>query len=88
VVPAFLSFALSLSSYLSMKLFYDSGLQPEAKCLPKSIFGALILRSFLVGSRDSSAYTASVNSTAKTFPDNVVSEVNPVNLAVTLVELS
>jgi hypothetical protein len=88
VVPAFLLFALSLSGYLSMNFCYDSGLPPEAKCLPKSNFAALILRSFLVGPRGSSAYTASVNSTTKIFPDNVVSEVNSVNLAVTLVELS
>lgn len=67
------AFMFLISGYLGMKFFYDSGLPPEAKSLPNLIFGALILCSFLVGSGGSSAYTASVNSTAKTFPDKVVS---------------
>ena len=44
------------------------------KALPNLIFGALILCSLLTGLGGSLAYTASVNSTAKTFPDTAVSE--------------
>ena len=77
------AFLFLISGYLGMKSFYDSGLPPETKSLPNLTFFALILCSFLVGSGGSSAYTASVNSTAKTFPDTVVRQVS---LAVTLVE--
>ena len=67
------SFIFLISGYLGMKYFYDSGLPPEEKSLPNSILGALILCLFLVGSGGSSAYTASVNTTAKNFSDRVVS---------------
>jgi MFS family permease len=67
------AFIFLISGYLGMKHFYDSGLPPEAKSLPNLIFVALILCLFLVGSGSSSGYTASVNTTAKTFPDKVVS---------------
>ena len=67
------AFIFLISGYFGMKYFYDSGLPPEAKSLPNLIFGALIVCLFLVGSGGSSAYTASVNTTAKTFPDKVVS---------------
>ena len=82
------AFIFLISGYLGMKYFYDSGLPPEAKSLPNLVFGALILCLFLVGSGGSSAYTAAVNTTAKTFSDKVVSvQVESiVNLAVTLVE--
>ena len=69
------AFIFLIGGYLGMKYFYDSGLPPEVKSLPNLIFGALILCSFLIGSGGSSAYTASVNTTAKTFPDKVVSQV-------------
>lgn len=82
------AFIFLISGYLGMKFFYDSGLPPEAKSLPNFIFGALILCLFLVGSGGSSAYIASVNTTAKTFSDKVVSSSESiVNLAyVTFVE--
>ena len=73
-----------ITGYLGIKSFYNSGLPPETKNLPDLIFFALVLCSFLVGLGGSSAYTASVNSTAKTFLDMVV--VSQVSLAVTLVE--
>ena len=78
------AFLFLITGYLGIKSFYSSGLPPETKNLPNSIFFALVLCSFLVGLGGSSAYTASVNSTAKTFLDMVV--VSQVNLAVTLVE--
>jgi predicted ribosomally synthesized peptide with SipW-like signal peptide len=72
--PRILLVALSYSLLLGHEIFYDSGLPPETKSLPNLIFFALVLCSFLVGSGGSSAYyTASVNSTAKTLPDTVVS---------------
>lgn len=67
------AFIFLISGYLGMKYFYDSGLPPEEKSIPNLIFGALILCLFLVGSGGSSAYTAAVNTTAKTFSDKVVS---------------
>ena len=78
------AFLFLITGYLGIKSFYGSGLPPETKNLPNLIFFALVLCSFLVGLGGSSAYTASVNSTAKTFLDMVV--VSQVNLAVTLVE--
>ena len=79
------AFIFLLSGYLGMKLLYDTGLPPDAKRLPNLIFGVLILCSLLVGSGGTLAYIASVNSTAKTFPDKAVSQAN---LAVTLAEFS
>jgi MFS family permease len=80
------AFIFLISGYLGMKFFYDSGLPPEEKSLPNLIFAALIVCLFLVGSGGSSAYTAAVNTTAKNFPDKVVSvQVESiVNLAVNL----
>lgn len=68
------AFISLISGYMGMKLLYDSGLPPDVKALPNLIFGALILCSLLTGLGGSLAYTASVNSTAKTFPDTAVSE--------------
>ena len=69
------AFLFLISGYLGMKSSYDSGPPPETKSLPDFIFFTLIpcSESLLVGSGGSSTYTASVNSTAKTFPDSVVS---------------
>ena len=70
------AFIFLISGYLGMRFLYDSGLSPDAKSLPGSIFATLILCSLLVGSGGTAAYAASVNSTAKTFPDKAVSQVN------------
>ena len=61
---------LSRSSHSSCLRFHI----PYRWLLPNLIFGALILCLFLVESGGSSAYAALVNSTAKTFPDKVVSQ--------------
>ena len=78
------SFIFLISGYLGMKHFYDSGLPPEVKSLPNLVLAALTLCLFLVGSGGSSAQAAAVNTTAKTFPDKVVSQLNQyVNMAMT-----
>jgi len=68
------AFIFLIGSYSGIRLLYDSGLPPDAKSLPTLTFGALILCLSLVGSGGTAAYDASVNSTAKTFPDSAVSQ--------------
>ena len=55
-----------------MKQLYDAGLPPHVNTLPVLIFVALILCTLLTGSGGTAADIASVNSTAKTFPDRMV----------------
>lgn len=55
-----------------MKRIYDAGLPPRVDTLPILIFVALILCTLLAGSGGTAADIASVNSTAKTFPDRMV----------------
>ncbi|KAF8812688.1 MFS general substrate transporter [Phlegmacium glaucopus] len=63
------AFIFLISGYSGIRLLYNSGLPPDVKSLPTLIFAALMLCSSLVGSGGIAAYNASVNSTAKTFPE-------------------
>ena len=56
-----------------MRYFYDRGLPEGVKTLSAGGFLALILCSYLTGAGGNGGLTSSVNSTAKTFPDEAVS---------------
>ena len=58
--------------YSGIRYFYDSGLPPDALSAPATVFYTLLLCSFLTGAGSSGGITSSVNSTAKTFPDQAV----------------
>lgn len=59
-----------------MKQLYDSGLPPRVNTLPILIFVALIVCALLAGSGGTAADIATVNTTAKTFPDRMVMSVD------------
>lgn len=68
-IPLACSFLFHIIGYAWMKQLYDAGLPPHAKTLPMMVFVALFLCTLLAGSGGVAADIASVNSTAKTFPD-------------------
>ena len=69
-----LCFAFLLAGYSSIKHLYDSGLPPGTSTLPALSFYILVLGNFLTGSGSIGGITSSLNSTVKSFPDEVVSD--------------
>ena len=63
-----------LGGYSGIKYLYDSGLPPGTNTLPSLSFYILVLCNFLTGCGSFGGYTGSLNSTVKSFPDEVVSE--------------
>jgi hypothetical protein len=58
---------------MGMRFLYDAGLPEGVKNLPILSFATLVLCSYLTGAGGNGGLTSSVNSTAKTFPDHMVS---------------
>ena len=71
-IPLACSFVFLLGGYSGIRYFYDSGLAPDAFSFPMISFCVLVLCSFLTGAGGSGGCASAVNSTAKTFPDQVV----------------
>ena len=76
-IPFVLSFAFLLGGYSGIKHLYDSGLLPGTSTLPALGFYMLVLCNFLTGIGSFGGITTSLNSTVKSFPDEVVSERAP-----------
>jgi hypothetical protein len=69
-----LSFVFLLGGYSGIKYLYDSGLPPGTSTLPALRFYILVLCNFLTGAGSFGGLTSSLNSTVKSFPDEIVSE--------------
>lgn len=67
------AFVFLLGGYMGMRFLYDAGLPEGIKSLPTLSFVTLVLCSYLTGAGGNGGLTSSVNSTAKTFPDHMVS---------------
>ena len=72
-----LSFTFLLGGYSGIKYIYDSGLAPGTSTLPALSFYMLVLCIFLTGSGSFGGLCTTLNSTVKSFPDEVVSEWAP-----------
>ena len=68
-----MSCALLLGGYSGIKHLYDSGLVPDTSTLPALSFYILLCK-FLTGSGGLGGLINSMNTTVKSFPDEVVSE--------------
>ena len=68
-----LSFAFLLGGYSGIKYLYDSGPPPGTSTLPALSFYILVLCNFLTGCGSFGGLSSSLNSTVKSFPDEVVS---------------
>jgi MFS family permease len=69
-----LSFVFLLGGYSGIKHLYDSGPPPGTSALPALSFYILVLCSFMTGCGSFGGVTSTLNSTVKSFPDEVVSE--------------
>ena len=69
-----LSIVFLLGGYSGIKHLYDSGLPPGISTLPALSFYILVLLNFLIGCGSYGGMTSTLNSTVKSFPDEVVSE--------------
>lgn len=69
-----ISFVFLLGGYSGIKHLYDSGPPPGTSTLPALSFYTLVLCSFLTGCGSFAGVTGTLNSTVKSFPDEVVSE--------------
>ena len=69
-----LSLAFLLGGYSGIKYLYDSGLPPGTSTLPVLSLYTLVFCSFLTGSGSFGGLSTTLNSTIKSFPDEVVSE--------------
>ena len=69
-----IGFALLLGGYSGIKYLYDSGRPPGTIALPALSFYLLVLCSFLTGTGGFGGFIGSLNSTIKSFPDEMVSE--------------
>ena len=69
-----LSFAFLLGGYSGIKYLYDSGLPPGTSTLPALSFYMLVFCNFLTGFGSFGGLSTTLNSTVKSFPDEVVSE--------------
>ena len=63
-----------LGGYSGIKYFYDSGLAHGTNTLPALSFYILVLCSFLTGAGSLGGLTGAMNTTVKSFPDELVSE--------------
>ena len=68
------SLVFLLCGYSGIKHLYDSGLPSGTSTLPVLSFYMLVLSSFLTGSGSICGLSTALNSTVKSFPDEVVSE--------------
>ena len=69
-----ISFVFLLGGYSGIKHLYDSGPPPSTNSLPALSFYILVLCNFLTGCGGFGGLTSSLNSTVKSFSDEVVSE--------------
>jgi len=67
------AFIFLLSGYMGMRHLFDVGLEEGQQTLSWLGFASLIMFSYLTGAGGNGGLTSSVNSTAKTFPDEMVS---------------
>lgn len=71
-----IAFVSLLVGYNGMRYLYDRGLSSGATDLTTVSFGALVLFGFLTGIGGNGGLTSAMNSTAKSFPDGLVSNQN------------
>lgn len=71
-IPLACSFLSLLVGFSGIKYFYDFGLPAEAKTLSNMGFSILVFCAFLTGCGGGGGFAATVNSTAKSFPDRAV----------------
>jgi MFS family permease len=69
-----ISFVFLLGGYSGIKHLYDSGLSPGTSTLPALSFYTLVFCNFLTGCGGFGGLTSALNSTVKSFSDEVVSE--------------
>ncbi|RXW15826.1 hypothetical protein EST38_g10027 [Candolleomyces aberdarensis] len=65
------AFVFLLGGYMGMRYLYDAGLPEGVNHLSVLSFAALVLCSYLTGAGGNGGLTSSVNSTARTFPDQM-----------------
>ena len=72
-------FIFLLTGYSGMRYFYNSSdyAQDSPEMLSHFAFVVLVICSFLTGAGGNGGLTASVNASAKSFPDEMVSVLNP-----------
>ena len=67
------AFVFLLGGYMGMRYLFNAGLPKGVEHLPVLGFVTLVLCSYLTGAGGNGGLTSSVNSTAKSFPDQMVS---------------